>query len=255
MRYKITIEYDGTKYNGWQKQRDQFSIQESIEKAIQLFSGETIELFGSGRTDAGVHALGQVAHFDLVKEYKSSKVISAINFYLKYKTCASANKESTTQDISVIDCEIVDENFHARFSAKKRYYKYFILNRQQPSAVNNKVWQIGKNLNFEKMKEALPLLVGKRDWTSFRDSECQAKSPIKTIEKVNLIKNGDEIIFEIKAKSFLHHMVRNIIGTLVDVGLNKTTIEKLKEIIEAKDRTKAGPTAPPQALFLIQIDY
>lgn len=256
MRYKLVIEYDGTNYIGWQKQKGGFSIQESIEKAIHLFSGESVELFAGGRTDAGVHALGQVAHFDLEKEYKPFRVISAINFYLKYKTSAQTNiKKPTTQDISIIDCEIVDENFHARFSAKKRYYKYKILNRPQPSAVDNKAWQIGKKLNFEKMQKALPLLIGKKDWSSFRDSECQAKSPIKTIDKVSLQKNADEIIFEIEAKSFLHHMVRNIVGTLVEVGLNKISIENLKEIIEAKDRTKAGPTAPPQALFLVKIDY
>lgn len=253
MRYKIIIEYDGTNYNGWQRQKNESSIQESIEKAIQLFSSETVEVFGSGRTDAGVHALGQVAHFDLTKEYEPCKIVSAINFYLKYKTCAKAKKNATTQDITILDCKIVDENFHARFSAKKRYYKYRILNRQQPSAVDYKLWHIGKKLDFEKMQEALPFLVGNKDWTSFRDTECQAKSPIKTIDKVNLTKNCDEIIFEIEAKSFLHHMVRNIIGTLVEVGLNKITIEELNEIIEAKDRTKAGPTAPPQGLFLVFI--
>lgn len=253
MRYKIIIEYDGTNYNGWQKQKDEFSIQESIEKAIQLFSGETVEVYGSGRTDAGVHALGQVAHFDLTKEYEPFKVVSAINFYLKYQTCAKSNKNATTQDIVILDCKIVDENFHARFSAKKRYYKYFILNRREPSAINNKSWHIYKELNFEKMKEALPLFTGKKDWTSLRDTECQAKSPIKTIDKVKLTQNSDEIIFEIEAKSFLHHMVRNIVGTLVEVGLNKITIEELNEIIEAKDRTKAGPTAPPQGLFFVLV--
>ncbi|HSQ98076.1 MAG TPA: tRNA pseudouridine(38-40) synthase TruA [Rickettsiales bacterium] len=255
MRYKIIIEYDGTNYSGWQRQKDNFSIQESIEKAIQLFSGETVVVYGCGRTDAGVHALGQVAHFDLTKEYEPSKVVLAINFYLKYNTCAKSDKNAVTQDITILDCEIVDENFHARFSAKKRYYKYRILNRQQPSAIDYKMWHIGKKLDFEKMQEALPLFIGKKDWTSFRDTECQAKSPIKTIDKVSLTKNGDEIIFEIEAKSFLHHMVRNIVGTLVDVGLNKITVEELNEIIEAKDRTKAGPTASPQGLFFVLVQY
>lgn len=255
MRYKIIVEYDGINYNGWQKQQGELSIQESVEKAIKLFSGEDVNLYCGGRTDAGVNALAQVAHFDLTKEYEPFKVISAVNFYLKYNTCALANVKATTQDIAIINCEIVDEKFHARFSAKKRYYKYYILNRREPSAVNNKCWHIRKELNFKRMQEALPFLIGKRDWTSFRDSECQAKSPIKTIDKVSLTKNDDQIIFEIEAKSFLHHMVRNIVGTLADVGLEKTSIEKFQEIIEAKDRTKAGPTAPPEGLFLVRIEY
>ena len=261
MRYKITIEYDGTNYNGWQKQEGEFSIQESLEKAIELFSNEKVEVFGAGRTDAGVHALGQVAHFDLSKEFQLFKVISAINFYLKYKTLANAilsnfDKNIKIQDISVIDCEIVDENFHARFSAKKRFYRYRILNRREPTAIDfNRVWHIPTKLNFEKMQETLPFLIGKKDWSSFRDSECQAKSPIKTIDKVNLYKNENEIIFEIEAKSFMHHMVRNIVGTIVEVGLNKISIQDFQNIIDAKDRTKAGPTAPACGLYFLKVEY
>jgi len=261
MRYKITVEYDGTNYCGWQKQQDRFSIQGTIEDSIRLTTNERVEVFGCGRTDAGVHALAQVAHFDMKKEMDPFKLMSAINFYLKTKYISRINsnyieKCSNIQDISIIDCEVVDDNFHARFSAKKRYYKYRILNRRQPTAIdNNRVWQVFKELDFEKMQNSLQFLVGKRDWSSFRDSECQAKSPIKTIDKVGLVKNGDEIIFEIEAKSFLHHMVRNIVGTLIDVGLKKITVQEFQNIIEAEDRTKAGPTAPPCGLYFVKALY
>lgn len=261
MRYKITVEYDGTNYNGWQRQDNKSTIEESIEKAIKLLSNEDVEVFGSGRTDAGVHAIGQVAHFDLKKEIDIDKIISGINFYLKSEYLSKIKssciiRSMNMQDISITNCEIVDENFHARFSSKKRYYKYRILNRRQPTALDNtRVWQVYRELNLENMQNCLQYLVGKKDWSSFRDSECQAQSPIKTIDKVNLYKNGEEIIFEIEAKSFLHHMVRNIIGTLVDVGLGKIAVDDFIKIIEAKDRRKAGPTAPACGLYFLKIDY
>ena len=261
MRYKIIVEYDGTNYSGWQKQNNKFTIQSSLEQAIKLLTKENVEVFGSGRTDAGVHALGQVAHFDLKKEFDPYKLMSAINFYLKSEFISKINckyllTNTQTQDISIIDCEKVDENFHARFSRQKRYYKYIILNRRQPTALlNNRVWQVYRELDFYKMQEATKFLIGKRDWSSFRDSECQAKSPIKTIDKAEIFKDCEEIIFKIEAKSFLHHMVRNIVGTLVDIGLGKTSIQQFQDIIEAKDRTKAGPTAPPQCLYFVKVDY
>ena len=261
MRYKIIVEYAGTNYSGWQKQNNKFTIQSSLEQAIKLLTKENVEVFGSGRTDAGVHALGQVAHFDLKKEFDPYKLMSAINFYLKSEFISKINckyllTNTQTQDISIIDCEKVDENFHARFSSKKRYYKYIILNRRQPTALlNNRVWQVYRELDFYKMQEATKFLIGKRDWSSFRDSECQAKSPIKTIDKAEIFKDCEEIIFKIEAKSFLHHMVRNIVGTLVDIGLGKTSIQQFQDIIEAKDRTKAGPTAPPQGLYFVKVDY
>lgn len=261
MRYKIIIEYDGTNYCGWQKQEGKFSIQQTIEDSIKLTTKEEVEVFGSGRTDAGVHALGQVAHFDIKKEMEPFKLMSAINFYLKSNYISRlesiyTEKINNMQDISIINCEIVDNDFHARFSAKKRHYKYRILNRKQPTALeNNRVWQIFKKLDFEKMQESLQFLTGKQDWSSFRDSECQAKSPIKTIDKVSLKKEGDEIIFEIEAKSFLHHMVRNIVGTIVEIGLGKITIKDFQNIIASKDRTKAGPTAPSQGLYFVEVLY
>lgn len=261
MRYKITIEYDGTNYSGWQKQEGKFSIQESLQKAIYFITKEETEVFGSGRTDAGVHAKGMVAHFDLIKEVDPFRLMCGANYYLKAMylarvDCIIVTKNSNIQDISIIDCVTINEDFHARFSAKKRFYEYRILNRKSPSALNaNRVWCIHKELDIHKMQEVLPFLIGSRDWSSFRDSDCQAKSPIKTIDKVNLTKINDEIVFEIEARSFLHHMVRNIVGTLVEVGLGKISTERFIEIIEARDRTKAGPTAPSQGLYFVRAIY
>ena len=255
MRYKITIEYDGLNYCGWQKQKyDKNSIQESIEDAIKSITNEKVEVFGCGRTDAKVHALNMVAHFDLNKDIETYKLISGINYYLKHQYFLKHN--ITEQDITILSCEKVSKNFHARFSTKNRYYKYIILNRDSPTAIyRNKCWQIYKKLNFSKMKKCLKFLIGKKDWSSFRDSECQAKSPIKTINQVKLKKKEDFIIFEISAKSFLHHMIRNIIGTLINVGLNKISINDFEEIIKLKDRTKAGITAPPYGLYFVKADY
>lgn len=243
-RYKITIEYDGTNYLGWQRQKDGNSIQKSIEKAVESFSGQKATVTGSGRTDAGVHALGQVAHFDLESEHTDYRVMMALNHYLKDK------------NIVILGCETVDEKFHARFSAKKRFYKYRILNKKQLSPLRkNRVWEVRKELNIEKMQNAADLLIGEHDFTSFRDSDCQAKSPIKSIDEISIYRKKDEIIFEISAKSFLHHMVRNIVGTLRDVGIGKTSIKSFQKILEAKDRTKAGVTAPACGLYFVRVGY
>lgn len=261
MRYKLTIEYDGTNYCGWQKQQGKFSVEETIEKAVELITGEVVEVYGCGRTDAGVHAISYVAHFDLVKNIEPYRMMSALNFYLRSQYLSRTDyiyvgKNDHMQDISILNCEIVDDEFHARFSAKKRLYRYRILNRRQPTAIDSKrVWQVYKELDFDKMQEALQFLTGKRDWSSFRDSDCQAKSPVKTIDKVALRRDGDEIVFEIEAKSFLHHMVRNIVGTLVEIGLGKMSLEQFVAVIGAKDRKKAGPTAPPQGLYFLKVLY
>ena len=267
VRYKLTIEYDGSNYAGWQKQEGRRTIQETIEQSIYKIAGENVELFVSGRTDAGVHAINQVAHFDLQKEFKVDTIIEGLNFYLGesnrllIKQWRRANKDIylnpfLPQDITIKNCEIVDENFHARFSSKMRYYKYLILNRQRPSALwQNKAWHIKKELNIDKMSDACKILIGKYDFSSFRDSQCQAKSPIKTINFCD-IKRDDEIItFNINAKSFLHHMIRNIVGTLRDVGIGRITVEEFKEILNAKDRKKAGEMAKACGLYLVKIDY
>ncbi len=246
MRYKITIEYDGTNYCGYQKQYDQKnrSIEENLENAIFNFSKEEVKIFASGRTDAGVHALRQVAHFDLKKEFDNYRVISAINYYL------------LKEDIAILDCQKVDENFHSRFSAKMRHYRYIIINRIASLALQkNRAWHLVQSLDIVKIKEASQFLIGKHDFSAFRDSECQSKTPIRSIENISIQKIGDEIIIDVSAKSFLHHMVRNIVGTLVWAGYGKIKPSDVKEILESKDRTKSGPNAPACGLYLLKIDY
>lgn len=246
MRYKLTIEYSGSTYAGFQKQFGitKKSIEEVLEEAIFKLSQEKTKIFASGRTDAGVHALGQIIHFDLKKEFSEWQMVMGLNNYL--------NQE----DIVVIAGEIVDENFHARFKAKERHYRYIIINRLAPLTLQkNRALHISKKLDISEMQKAVKYLVGEHDFSSFRDAECQSSSPIKTINKIEINKNNDEIFIDISAKSFLHHMVRNIVGTLVLVGRDKIKAEKMQEILEAKDRTKSGPNAPSCGLYLMRIDY
>lgn len=246
MRYKITIEYDGTNYCGYQKQRDKKdkSIEENLENAIFKLSKERVKIFASGRTDAGVHALGQVAHFDLSKEFDNYRIIAALNHYL------------LKEDIAVINCEKVDDNFHSRFDAKMRYYRYIIVNRKGSLALQkNRALHLRKKLDVNKMQEASRFLIGKHDFSAFRDAECQSKTAVRSIKEISIQKTGDEIIIEVAAKSFLHHMVRNIVGTLVWAGFEKIKPQDVKEILESKDRTKSGPNAPACGLYLFKIDY
>jgi tRNA pseudouridine38-40 synthase len=244
--FKIIFEYDGSDYCGTQKQKDIAikSIQETLEEAIFAFSGEKIDLQISGRTDAGVHALNQVASFFLVKDFDEKKIPLAINSHLK------------NEKIAVKDCFVVDNKFNARYNAKMRHYRYIIINRKARLILNkNRAWHIAKNLDFLAMKKAADFFIGEHDFSSFRDAKCQAKSPIKTIEKITLTKNEDEILIDIAAKSFLHHMVRNIVGALAFVGLEKLTSEDIKKIIELKDRKKSPPNAPAYGLYLNKIEY
>ena len=284
-RYKVTVEYDGTAYNGWQKQKDAPSVQTAIEKAIKSFCRQDVTIFCSGRTDSGVHSVGQIAHFDLNGDFDPFKVMMGINNFLReqclnkikeikhilFKEHSLASTQSNDkkhylynqtsfipiQDVVILKCEVVSEEFHARFSAKKRFYKYRILNRKRPTALkNNRVWHVYEELNLEKMQKASEFLIGVHDFSSFRDSDCQALSPIKTIDEARLYRhNENEIILEINGRSFLHHMVRNVIGTLKDVGNGKVSVEKFKEILEAKDRTKAGITAPACGLCFMKVEY
>jgi tRNA pseudouridine38-40 synthase len=244
IRYKIKIEYDGTDYAGWQRQDNMVSVQSAIEDALYKFSQENVQITGSGRTDSGVHATGQVAHFDLNKSFEIKNVINGINFFLK------------PQPISILDCQIVDKNFHARFSAKKRYYRYFILNRNSPAAIDAKrKWWIRESLDIELMQKAAKLLEGTHDFSSFRTSQCQAKSPIKTLDYIRISQFGEFIEIALCAESFLHRMVRNIVGCLRMIG-NKRWLEKdLLEFIEAKTTAQTRYTAPPHGLFLEKIEY
>lgn len=243
-RYKITIEYDGTKLAGWQYQRNGLSVQQCLEEAVEKFSKEKVKVHGSGRTDAGVHALAQIAHFDLDKDFCEHVILRAINHFLK------PNKVMLTA------CEIVDDQFHARFSAKRRNYQYLILNRRYPSVLDmNRVWHVKDDLDLTKMQEAATLLIGQHDFSSFRAVQCQALSPIRTIEEINIQKTGEKIIFNLRAPSFLHHMVRNIVGTLVLVGKGKWEVEDVAKALAAKDRKASGPTAPACGLYFAKVEY
>lgn len=246
MRFKLEIEYCGTGYCGFQRQSDieQKSVEEVLQKALFALCQEQVEIAVCGRTDAGVHALLQVIHFDLKKEFTPYQIIMGMNFHLR------------EEEVKVLNAKIVDENFHARFDTKMRHYRYVIINRQAPLALQkNRAWHMGKKLDFAAMKEAATYFLGEHDFSSFRDAECQAKNAIRTIEKLDLQKNGEEIIVEVSAKSFLHHMVRNIVGTLVYVGLGKIAVSEISKIIAAKDRTKSGPNAPACGLYFVGVDY
>ena len=244
MRYKITVEYDGTDLVGWQKQKEGPSVQVFLEKAINGFSHQNTEVFGAGRTDAGVHAIGQVAHFDLPEAMDTFQMRASFNALLR------------PNPIAVLSVEEVSDDFHVRFSAKQRSYIYKILNRQAPAVLDkNRVWQVGLPLNVSEMQKAAHLLLGKHDFSTFRDSECQAKSPVKTLDELSISKRGDYIFFLVRAKSFLHHQVRNMVGSLVEVGLGKWTVDDFHETMHACDRTKGGPTAPASGLYFQSVLY
>ncbi len=246
MRYKITIEYDGTNLVGWQKQREGPSVQEFLEQAILGFSHQTTEVFAAGRTDAGVHALGQVAHFDLDLDLSEYKMQESLNALLR----------ELQAPVAVLKTEKVGADFHARFSAKGRGYIYRILNRRGPSPLLiNRVWQVTYPLDVEAMQKGAQYLLGHHDFSSFRGSGCQAKSPLKTLDKLDIAQSGDEIIFTVEARSFIYHQVRNMVGTLMQVGNGQLQPEDVKTILESKDRKKAGVSAPAYGLYLNKVMY
>lgn len=252
-RWKLTIEYVGTDYLGWQRQNDGPSIQQSVEEAIKGFSGQDVILHAAGRTDAGVHARGQVAHVDFddfTKPMEGFEVAKAINAYLRL------------QPISVLKAEPVDEEFHARYHATNKLYTYRVINRQGQLTMDKSLaWHIKRPLDVDAMAEAGKVLIGHHDFTTFRDSQCQANSPMRTLDRLEFETldydgiGGREIRMHVEAKSFLHHQVRNIIGTLQLVGERKWTADDIAKALEARDRTKGGPTAPSDGLYLVRIDY
>ena len=245
MRYKLVIEYDGTPFCGWQKQQGQQTVQEILEKAISVATRQkNIELSGSGRTDTGVHALAQVAHFDCDKKLDLYKFRESLNALVR------------PHPISIREITIVPDDFHARFGAKQRSYLYKIQNTRYPPALNvNRVWWYTYPLDENKMQQAANLLIGKHDLSTFRAAGCQAKSPLKTIDEISIKRDGDFITLEIKAKSFLYHQVRNIVGSLVYVGSGKWSINDFKSAFEARDRTKGGETAPAAGLYFSGVLY
>ncbi len=246
-RWKITIEYKGTQYAGWQIQNGHKTVQETIQKAIHGFCQREITIVGAGRTDSGVHARGQVAHFDL--DYGTR----ALN---GYNLAKAINAHLIDEEISILKAEEVDGDFHARFSAKKKLYTYSIMNRvSKPAIDRDLVWHIGRDLDDAAMQQAANHLLGTHDFTSFRATECQAKSPIRTLDALRVEKMGDYVFIHAEAQSFLHHQVRNIAGTLALVGEGKWRPDEVRDALEAKDRRRGGITAPAQGLSLIYIGY
>lgn len=243
-RYKLTLEYDGTPFYGWQRQENVPSVQQAIETAIFDMSGETVTLAVAGRTDKGVHAIAQVAHCDLEQEVTPFRLQEGLNAHLRF------------HPITVRQVESVSEEFHARFSARKRHYRYRILNRRTPPALErNRVWHVKQPLDLTSMQMAAQKLLGQHDFSSFRHQDCYAKTPIKTIDALTLERAGEEIHLIISAPSFLYHMVRNITGTLKKIGEGQWSVEKIDEILAAKNRIAAGPTAPPEGLYFMEVEY
>jgi tRNA pseudouridine38-40 synthase len=243
-RYKLTLEYDGGGFAGWQRQDNGPSVQAALEAAVLGFCGETVTVQGAGRTDAGVHALGQVAHLDLAKETDADTVRDALNAHLKPAA------------VAVLAAEAVAGDFHARFSALERGYRYRIVNRRAPLALDRgRAWFVPQPLDAAAMHDAAQALLGNHDFTSFRASECQAKSPVKTLDVLDVIRDGQELRIEARARSFLHHQVRNMVGTLKLVGEGKWRRADVTRALEARDRSAAGPTAPAAGLYLVAVRY
>ena len=242
-KYKILIEYDGTGYVGWQKQENGKSVQQTIEDSIEKLSAERITLYGAGRTDAGVHAFGQVAHFEIKKNIEINKIRDGLNQHLR------------PHPISILNVEKVDEDFHARFSAKLRCYKYRIINRRPPLTIDrNKAWAVYKKLNIKKIIDESSSFIGKHNLAAFRSINCQSKVTTKTIESINVNYENNELNIYICAKSFLHSQVRIMVGTLIEIGKGKIT-QPISEIIKSKERSLAGMTAPAHGLYLIKVNY
>ncbi|WP_339045217.1 tRNA pseudouridine(38-40) synthase TruA [Candidatus Mesenet endosymbiont of Agriotes lineatus] len=245
MRYKVVLEYDGHNFSGWQRQKHSSnSIQQILESAIKNFLGEEITTHCGGRTDVGVHALGQVVHFDLQKGHKLYVVRNAINYHLR------------PLPICVLSVETTNDEFHARFSAKRRHYLYRIVNRYAPLTIDhNRAWQVCQKLDVNKMNKAAKYLIGKHDFSSFRAKDCQAKNPIKTVDNIEVLQDGYNINIAISARSFLHNQVRIITGTLVECGRGRLLPEEISNILRKCKRSAASTTAPPYGLYLVRIDY
>jgi tRNA pseudouridine38-40 synthase len=243
-RYKLIIEYDGAPFSGWQIQDNGPSVQGALENAVKAICGEEIRVHGAGRTDAGVHALGQVAHCDIAKPFAPGRLRDGLNAHLR------------PLPIGVLSAEIVPDNFEARFSAKKRYYLYRIANRRANLALDvGRAWRLPRPLDTDAMHLAAQRLVGKHDFTTFRDSECQAKSPEKTLDQLDVARDGDAVNILTSARSFLHSQVRSMVGSLVWVGEGRWDADDLSAALAARNRAACGPVAPPQGLYLVRVDY
>jgi len=243
-RYKLILEYDGTPFVGWQRQNNGVSVQGVIEATIEAFAGERVTVTAAGRTDAGVHARGQVASFDLLRAFPTDTVRDAINAHVRPHPVAALSAAEAAPD------------FSARFNAIKRHYEYRVITRRAPLALDrDQAWWIPQSLDIAAMIEAAPALIGQHDFTTFRAAECQAKSPIKTLDEARVEVEGESIVFNFSARSFLHSQVRSMVGSLVQVGRGKWRPADLRNALEARDRAECGPLAPPSGLTLMRVDY
>jgi tRNA pseudouridine38-40 synthase len=243
-RYKLTIEDDGTPFAGWQWQEDAPSVQRALTDAVAAFCSHPVKIAGAGRTDAGVHALGQVAHVDLEKDWRTDKVRDAVNAHLR------------PHPVAILAVEAVAGDFDARFSARKRHYLYRIANRRPDLALNRlRAWRVPRRLDADAMHVAAQRLIGKHDFTTFRSTECQAKSPEKTLDTLDVSRVGDEVHVNTSARSFLHNQVRSMVGSLAFVGDGKWSADDLATALAAKDRAACAPVAPPDGLYLMRVDY
>lgn len=243
MRIALGIEYDGSKYYGWQRQNDFISVQERVELALQKIALEPIEVTCAGRTDAGVHATNQVVHFDTQVERPIKAWTRGVSTYLPH-------------DIGIKWAKVTSTDFHARFSARSRRYRYIIYNHSlRPAILQAGLTHVYYPLDAEKMHEAAQCMVGKHDFSSFRAANCQSKTPVRTLEQISVSRKNDYIVVEVAANAFLHHMVRNIVGSLIRVGTSEETVEWMRHTLEAKDRTLAGMTSKPNGLYLVNVVY
>ena len=243
-RYKLTIEYDGGPFVGWQRQANGRSVQAALEDALLKLTGEKVIVRGAGRTDAGVHALGQVAHVDLGRDWPADKLKDALNAHLR------------PEPVAILAAEIVAPDFDARYSALRRHYFYRIVNRRAPLVLDRgRAWLVARRLDEAAMHAAAQLLVGTHDFSTFRAAECQAKSPVKTLDRLDVRRAGEEIVIEASARSFLHNQIRSFAGSLKLVGEGKWRPADVAAALKARDRRACGPVAPPDGLFLARVDY
>jgi len=243
-RFKLTLEYDGAPFVGWQRQDNGLSVQEALEGALFALTGEEATAHGAGRTDARVHALGQVAHVDLARDWEPFRLGEGLNALLRPHPAA------------IVGVELADPEFDARHSASARHYRYRIINRRAPLTLERgRAWRVKQPLDAIAMHAAAQALVGRHDFSTFRDSQCQAKSPIRTLDKLDVRRAGDEVIIEASALSFLHRQVRSMVGSLVEVGSGRWDAGELKAALDAADRSRCGQVAPPHGLTLVRVDY
>jgi tRNA pseudouridine38-40 synthase len=243
-RYRLLIEYDGAPFVGWQRQANGRSVQQAIEEAAEAFCGEAARIAGAGRTDAGVHASGQVAHLDLARDWPDDTVRDALNAHLR------------PEPVAILAAARAGDGFDARHSATRRHYRYLIVNRRAPLALEQgKAWHVARPLDHSAMHLAAQALVGNHDFTTFRSTECQSASPVKTLDRLDVSRQGERIVIEVSARSFLHNQVRSMVGSLKLVGEGRWSAEDVAEALAARDRRACGPVAPPDGLCLVRVDY